>query len=379
MADVPPHPLTTLADAADTIASPPPVRRSLPDPPVNDRPVPLELDGGHPGSENPTWKVGLVLAGGGAKGGYQIGAIEALAAAGTRVHAVAGTSIGALNGAVVAGSPNLAEAAVRLVAMWERFTAAVRPATFGATMTADGKDEPLWARVVNNPSRAVALFQQRELLDRLVNEALDPGFSIRAKPFYVAAYPVSPPIPKPNEQAARYMYDLVRRISGHRSEIMCINRMPLPDARNAVLASAALPLVFPARRIETTFFRDGGLGGDNVPIRALIDEGCRVVIVVHLSQRPVLRIAEHPDLPLIEIRPRRPLQPGGPLGGLSGPLDFSPRRFALLRQHGREDASAVLGTVHAVLASATQRRAAQSAMLDGLARLNEPIRTEPPR
>ncbi len=44
---------------------------------------------------------GIVLEGGGARGAYQIGAWRALKEAGVRYHAVAGTSVGALNGALL--------------------------------------------------------------------------------------------------------------------------------------------------------------------------------------------------------------------------------------------------------------------------------------
>ena len=45
--------------------------------------------------------IGLVLEGGGAKGSYQIGVCKALAELGLEVGGVAGTSIGALNGAMI--------------------------------------------------------------------------------------------------------------------------------------------------------------------------------------------------------------------------------------------------------------------------------------
>ena len=45
-----------------------------------------------------TKEYGLVLDGGGARGAYQIGAWKALSEAGVKVNAVAGTSVGALNG-----------------------------------------------------------------------------------------------------------------------------------------------------------------------------------------------------------------------------------------------------------------------------------------
>ena len=48
-----------------------------------------------------TKEYGLVLEGGGARGAYQIGAWRALAETGVKFSAVAGTSVGALNGALI--------------------------------------------------------------------------------------------------------------------------------------------------------------------------------------------------------------------------------------------------------------------------------------
>ena len=45
---------------------------------------------------------GLILAGGGAKGAYQIGAWRALRELGITFEAIAGVSIGAINGALIA-------------------------------------------------------------------------------------------------------------------------------------------------------------------------------------------------------------------------------------------------------------------------------------
>ncbi|WP_231362817.1 patatin-like phospholipase family protein, partial [Escherichia coli] len=64
-------------------------------------------------------KTGLVLSGGGAVGAYQAGVVKALAECGTQISMVSGASIGALNGAIIAASPDLSEAAVRLEALWE--------------------------------------------------------------------------------------------------------------------------------------------------------------------------------------------------------------------------------------------------------------------
>ena len=51
-------------------------------------------------ADNRVSKIGLVLSGGGGKGPYQLGAIRALTEAGVDFSVVAGTSTGAINGAL---------------------------------------------------------------------------------------------------------------------------------------------------------------------------------------------------------------------------------------------------------------------------------------
>src|SRR4030095_15324645 len=62
--------------------------------------------------------VALVLQGGGALGAYQAGVYEGLHEAGIRPNWIAGISIGALNAAVIAGSPE-SERIARLRSFWE--------------------------------------------------------------------------------------------------------------------------------------------------------------------------------------------------------------------------------------------------------------------
>ena len=50
---------------------------------------------------DPTKEYGIVLEGGGAKGAYQVGAWAALLEAGIKIKGIAGTSVGALNGALM--------------------------------------------------------------------------------------------------------------------------------------------------------------------------------------------------------------------------------------------------------------------------------------
>jgi len=70
----------------------------------------------------PFENIALVLQGGGALGAYQAGVYEALAAANIHPDWIAGISIGAINGALIAG--NSAETRIaKLCAFWERVTA----------------------------------------------------------------------------------------------------------------------------------------------------------------------------------------------------------------------------------------------------------------
>ena len=63
-------------------------------------------------------QVVLVLQGGGALGAYQVGVFQAMHEAGIEPDWIIGTSIGAINGAIIAGNPP-AERMRRLDAFWE--------------------------------------------------------------------------------------------------------------------------------------------------------------------------------------------------------------------------------------------------------------------
>src|ERR1700731_3600472 len=93
-------------------------------------------------------RIALVLAGGGARGAYEVGALSALAPAlaarGERVEIVVGTSIGALNGAFLAaraGEP-LEDATAAALEMWrelrwsDAFRRLVSPAELGRVLGA---------------------------------------------------------------------------------------------------------------------------------------------------------------------------------------------------------------------------------------------------
>ena len=70
----------------------------------------------------PFERVALVLQGGGALGAYQAGVYEAIDEANIEVHWICGTSIGGVNGALIAGNPP-EKRVERLREFWEAVTA----------------------------------------------------------------------------------------------------------------------------------------------------------------------------------------------------------------------------------------------------------------
>ena len=59
-------------------------------------------------------RIGLVLSSGGGKGAYQVGVVRRLAELGLSPIAIAGTSVGALNGAILASALSFDELVKRL-------------------------------------------------------------------------------------------------------------------------------------------------------------------------------------------------------------------------------------------------------------------------
>ena len=76
-------------------------------------------------------RIALVLSGGGALGAYQAGAYAAVETRGVRPNWIAGTAIGAINAAIIAGSlPH--ERVARLRHFWQELSRAAAPARGGA-------------------------------------------------------------------------------------------------------------------------------------------------------------------------------------------------------------------------------------------------------
>ena len=217
--------------------------------------------------QNYSGQIALVLQGGGALGAYQVGVYEALHDAGVEPDWVIGTSIGAINGAIIAGNPP-ERRMERLEEFWQMvrsdpvanlwgFWPAVASAVTHASIMAKGIDgfflpNPDAAWGVNAPLgvERAAFYQTAPLQDTLAR-LVDFGCVNSAKTRLTLG--------AVNVRTSEMHYFDSRKMA--------------LDARH-VMASGALPPAFPAVRIDGDPYWDGGLYS-NTPVEVVLDDNPR--------------------------------------------------------------------------------------------------------
>jgi NTE family protein len=214
-------------------------------------------------------RVALVLQGGGALGAYQAGVFQALHEADIDPDWVSGVSIGAINSALIAGNPP-ERRLERLQAFWERIT-----------------ERKIWAYTPDG-----------DIFRQMRNHASAMATITMGQPGFFTPRDVSPWFSLPGAESATSYYDTspLRETLLELVDFDLINR---PDRRFSVgavnmltgnfvyfdskttviqpehvMASGALPPGFPAVRIGTDYFWDGGLVS-NTPLQHLLaqDDG----------------------------------------------------------------------------------------------------------
>jgi NTE family protein len=217
--------------------------------------------------------VALVLQGGAALGSYQAGVFEALCESGLRLTWLAGVSIGAINAAIIAGNAPQNRLA-KLRDFWTRIT--VEPA-------------PLAALTAMGPAFTESETGRAWLNHMSVTSALTLG----VPEFYRPRIPPAWTLPSGDERATSF-YDAseMRRTVESLVDFDRINRDSVRFSVGAVnvrsgnlvffdnrthvigpehiMASAALPPMFPAVEIDGEHYWDGGLVS-NTPLAWVVD------------------------------------------------------------------------------------------------------------
>ena len=222
-------------------------------------------------------QVVLVLQGGGALGAYQAGVYEAMHEAGIEPDWVIGTSIGAINAALIAG--NAREHRLdRLRAFWARFE---QDATHDFTRFLTG--------IVNVPANLTTVVRGIPAFfvpNPLAWLSAHTQLGVERAGYYTTA---------PLRDTLADLVDLTRIAARHtRLTVGAVNvrngEMRYFDSRDEpvhldhVLASGALPPAFPAVRIDGDPYWDGGIYS-NTPIEAVLDDKPRrdsLIFTVHM-------------------------------------------------------------------------------------------------
>jgi NTE family protein len=219
--------------------------------------------------------VALVLQGGGALGAYQAGVYEGLHEAGIRPNWLAGISIGALNAAIIAGSPE-AERIARLREFWETICAAPVEWPAGERL-ADAMPFAFDLRSLHNAMAAMrALFQGQPgfFKPRFPSPLWSPFSGDASTSFYDTA---------PLLGTLERLVDFDRLNSGEvRVSVGAVNvrtgNLTYFDTAERKLgpkhfmASGALPPGFPAVEIESEHYWDGGMVSNTPLSRVLSSE-----------------------------------------------------------------------------------------------------------
>ncbi len=187
-------------------------------------------------------RVAYVLSGGGNLGALQIGMLRALAERGIRPDLVVGCSVGAINGAALAEDPSLVGVG-RLERLWRELD--------GNELMPSG----ILPRAVALARRGEAI-HDNEGLRRVLQEQL----------------------------SARTFEDLAVPFQCVATDVIGVREMwfesgPLIEP---ILASAALPAVYPAVEIDGVRYLDGAIV-DDVPMGRAVELGARTIYVLQVG------------------------------------------------------------------------------------------------
>ena len=201
---------------------------------------------------------GLALEGGGAKGAYQIGAWKALREAGIRFSAVSGTSVGALNGAMI-----VMDDLEKAENVWNNIH-------FSQVMDVD--DEEM-RRLMN---RDIPLSELKSTLRSVADIVRNRGFDVTPLRNWVAEVVDADKICHSDTDFFIVTYSL----SDHQELELKASDLDKDELCDMLLASAYLP-AFRLEKLGGKYYADGGVQ-DVVPIHALVENGCKDIIALRI-------------------------------------------------------------------------------------------------
>lgn len=245
--------------------------------------------------------IGLVLAGGGGRGAFEIGVWQALHERGldARFTHVSGTSVGALSAALFAqGDIEIAKKT------WSNISnfMILSPNIMGdASLYFDAGKKPQGLDAYMHRRQNDGGLFSREGLAHIINSVIDFNRIAHSRvKCYATCY----------------------EIGSARARAFSLNGMKRESIISVLLASSAIPGIFPKETVEGLDYYDGGLA-DNVPVMPLFLDNADKALVVHLSPQGHVPQGSCPGMRLYEICPPPFME-----SNIRSTLDFDPRSAA---------------------------------------------------
>ncbi len=257
-------------------------------------------------------KIGLTLEGGGAKGAYEAGILSVLDEHGVTFGGVAGTSIGAVNGALyVQGGVK------KIMDMWSQIWA-------GTIMDVD---ETVLKHIKEHGidlESAASLGKRAIKMRSLIRGSYD-----KTQAFFTGL------VDEEALRASGKQFGFVTYCLTDRQPVeVLMDEVPEGQLVDYVIASATFP-IFPPKEIDGKKYIDGGVY-NNMPINLLARGGFEKQLVLRTNpadKKPKIREPFREDLDLFFIVPDEEL---------AHVMDFTSAKVAELLAKGREDACRAL-------------------------------------
>lgn len=203
----------------------------------------------------------IALEGGGAKGGYEIGVWQALDEAGIKYNAVSGTSVGALNGGLMAMRD-----LPRAIDAWNNMK-------LGKVIELDEEQEENLSRAFNGDIGF-------DDVQRLIPEALEiiknRGLDVAPLRAWVREVVDAKAIKESDVE----LYIATVSITDRKALEVKVNDLPEDQICDMLLASAYHP-TFKLEKLGGKFYTDGGFV-DTLPLHALVTNGYKDIIAVRI-------------------------------------------------------------------------------------------------
>lgn len=225
--------------------------------------------------------VGIALEGGGAKGAYQVGAYVALKKYLKKINMIVGTSIGALNAALLVQGD-----VKKAIDIWLSVDASV----FGIDID-----------VINDLKKDFNLknikFGLKEVTKILKNNGIDISALKKL---------IDENIDEDRVRNSKIKFGLVTvRLSDLKPLELTIDDIPKGKLNEYLLASCYLPIFKNEKIIDNKYYLDGGFY-NNLPISILENYGCKEIYAIRLNS--IGRVKKHQS-DVVEIKPNKSTGP----------------------------------------------------------------------